>query len=63
MTNAEKRVILERIYAAWTMPDVDQQRLGQLLFNAARFPSVVDLFNVEDEALAERVEWLARGGR
>lgn len=63
VTDAEKRTILDRIYRAWTLPAVAQQRLGQLVFNAARFPSECDLFYVEDEAIATRVEDLARDGQ
>lgn len=61
LTDDEKRVIIERVCAAWTLPGANQQRLGQLIFNAARFPDKIDIFNVEDVALAERIERLARG--
>lgn len=49
----EKAVLIERLLAAWKASP--QQRLGQLLVNAAGAPGN-DIFYVEDYALIERVE-------
>lgn len=54
LTDGQKRALIERIYAAWIA--LPHQRLGQLLDNALHSANVLDVFSVEDDALAEAVE-------
>lgn len=56
-TSEEKRVVIERLLAAWLKQPA--QRLGQLIENAtgaAADRKVVDLFYIEDQSLVECVE-------
>lgn len=50
--NADKRLIVERLFLAWT--NNPHLRLGQLIANA--LPCERQLFHVEDEELAEIIE-------
>ncbi len=57
VTAADKRATLERIYAIWLkFPD---QRLGQLLVNAATARSKAPLFYAEDDTLCDALEAMA----
>lgn len=51
-TPEEKKAICDRLYAAWLKNP--QQRLGQLLLNAAR--SETEFFYAEDQELIRLVE-------
>ncbi len=56
-TDAKKREVIDRILVIWKQNP--QLRLGQFLVNHMRGPNVDllgQLFNIEDEALAEILE-------
>jgi hypothetical protein len=64
LTADQKRAVLERLLAAWLR--APELRLGQLIDNAVRAKTgcLPDLFDVEDEQLAELVEaFVAGAGR
>lgn len=52
VTPAEKKAILEKVYAAWAKYPL--LRLGQLIDNAMH-GTEPDLFTIEDEALAQKL--------
>lgn len=57
ITPEQKREVIERIYNAWLK--APQQRLGQLISNATYNKNTIkDIFYVEDEDLAEKIEEL-----
>jgi hypothetical protein len=60
LTDGHKRAIVERIYAAWTATTASHLRLGQLIDNATHEAAAADVFNIEDESLAEAVELFAQ---
>ncbi len=63
VTDRQKRMILDRLYAVWTASDAHRcQRLGQLIDNSltlrpwAKESARASLFNVEDSALIQAIE-------
>lgn len=59
-SDGAKRRLLDRLYDAWLAPEARDMRLGQLIVNACRPTKCVEVFNVEDERLIERIEALVR---
>jgi hypothetical protein len=65
MTPADKKQILDRIYAAWITPRCELQRLGQLIDNAEavrnQSSDPLHIFHTEDVELADMIEAFANG--
>jgi hypothetical protein len=59
LTPEQKREVVERIYAAWCKPLVDQQRLGQLIRNSVTCGNQAVSYYIEDFDLVEAVERFA----
>lgn len=59
VTDAQKEAVMLRIMSAWRTPGVDQLRLGQFIENVIFEMKPGNIFNIEDEALAEACEAFA----